>query len=232
MFTKNIFLTILLFLILSNQVLAQFDIRITAAYGSMSIKNQTSLNIHSIPESFYTAGLQADYYIKENFGLGIGADYYLNDDKFDVILTNYSHSYKAFDRWEADPVAREYEFTVKSNTPDIIEQNALSFIELPISAIRNFPLSNKVKLATRLGFKVGIPLQGKYVLNQSDLYTRLYFKEWDLELFNIPAHGLYDSRTDWHPNGELNLNLAFSIFSEVGLDFHPSLFKVRLSGYF
>jgi hypothetical protein len=83
-----------------------------------------------------------------------------------------------------------------------------------------------------MGVKVGIPLQSTYVLNESDLYTRLYFEEWDLELFNIPAHGLYDSRKDWHPEGELNLNTAFSVFSEVGLDFPVSLLKVRLSGYF
>ena len=55
---------------------------------------------------------------------------------------------------------------------------------------------------------------------------------WDLELFDIPAHGLYDSRTDWHPEGELNLNPTLSIFSEIGLDFPVALFKVRISGYF
>jgi len=217
---------------LVNTVLAQFDIRLTSAYGSMSLKPTTSLNIHAKPESFITAGLQADYYISDNFGIGIGADYYLKDSKFDVILSDYSHSYKGIDRWEADPIPREYEFTIRSNAPDIIEQNTLSFIDIPVSAIYSFPLSSNVYLSTRLGFKAGLPQHGKYALTESDLYTRLYFEEWDLELFNIPAHGLYDSRTDWHPEGELNLNTAFSIFSEVGLDFPVSLLKVRLSGYF
>ena len=137
------------------------------------------------------------------------------------------------DNWENDPYLREYEFTIRSNKPDITEQNTMSFVEIPVSIIYSFPISsNKTHLATRLGVKVGIPLESKYILSDSDLYTRLYFEEWDLELFDIPAHGLYDSRTDWHPNGELNLNPAFSIFSEIGLDFPVSLFKVRISGYF
>jgi len=203
---------------LVNTVLAQFDIRLTSAFGSMSLNPTTNLNIHVNPESFITAGLQADYYITNNFGVGIGADYYIQDSKFDVILSDYSHSYKGIDRWEADPIPRAYEFTVKSNAPDIIEQNTMSFIDFPVSAVYTFPLSSNVYLATRLGLKVGIPLHSTYVLSESDLYTRLYFEEWDLELFNIPAHGLYDSRTDWHPEGELNLNNAFSIFSEVGID--------------
>jgi len=212
--------------------LAQLDIRLTSAYGSMSLKPKTSLNIHAKPESFITAGLQADYYITDYFGVGIGADYYIQESKFDVMLSDYSHSYEGIDSWDADPVPRPYEFTIKSNAPDIIEQNTLSYIDFPVSAIYSFPIFNNVFLATRLGLKVGFPMQGKYVLNESDLYTRLYFEEWDLELFNIPAHGLYDSRTDWHPEGELNLNTAFSIFSEVGIDFPVSLLKVRVSGYF
>jgi len=232
MLTKKIYLSVFIYLMLVKSVLAQFDFRLTSAYGSMSLKPVTSLNIQINPASFFTAGLQSDYYISNNFGVGIGADYYLQDSKFDVILSDYSHSYQGIDRWEADPVPRTYEFTIKSNATDIIEQNTLSFIDIPVSAIYTFPVSNNVYLATRLGIKVGIPLQSSYVLNESDLYTRLYFEEWDLELFNIPAHGLYDSRTDWHPEGELNLNTAYSIFSEVGLDFPVSLLKVRLSGYF
>ncbi len=79
---------------------------------------------------------------------------------------------------------------------------------------------------------MGLPINNNsYILKESDLYTRLYFEEWDLELFNIPAHGLYDSRTDWHPEGELNLNKEFSVFSELGVDFPLSFLKVRLSGY-
>ena len=232
MLLRRIYLTILLFTMLVNTVLAQLDIRLTAAYGSTSLKPITSLDIGIESGNFITTGFQADYYLTDNFGFGIGADYYIQDSKFDVILSNYSHSYKGIDSWEVDPFPREYEFTIRSNAPDIIEQNTLSFIDIPVSAIYTFPIFNNVYLATRLGIKVGIPLNSNYVLNESDLFTRLYFEEWDLELFNIPAHGLYDSRTDWHPEGEIKLNRAYSIFSEVGLDFPVSPLKVRVSGYF
>lgn len=232
MLTKKIYLTILIYLILVNTVLAQLDIRLTSAYGSMSLNPETSLNINIESENFITVGFQADYYVSNNFGIGIGADYYVKNCKSDVILSNYSHRYREIDNWEGDLVPREYEFTIRSNVPDIIEQNTLSFIDFPVSVVYSLPVINNINLVTRLGLKVGLPLNSTYVLKQSDLYTRLYFEEWDLELFNIPAHGLYDSRTDWHPEGELNLNTVFSIFSEVGLDFPVSFLKVRLSGYF
>lgn len=232
MLKRKIYLTILIFLMLVNTVLAQLDIRLTSAYGKMSLNPKTDLKINIEPENFLTVGLQADYYISDNFGIGIGADYYLLDSKFDVILSNYSHNYKGIDNWEGDPVPREYEFTVRSNAPDIIEQNTMSFIDIPVSAIYRFPIAKNLKLAARVGLKAALPLNNNYRLNQSDLFTRLYFEEWDLELFDIPAHGLYDNRTDWHPEGDLNLNMAFSIFSELGLDFPVSLLKVRISGYF
>jgi len=209
MLTKKIYLTILIYLILVSTVLAQFDVRLTSGFGIMYLKPITSLNLNIKSENFVTVGIQSDYYITDNVGLGIGADYYIQKSKFDIQLLDYSHSYKGIDNWEADPDPRAYEFTIKSNAPEIVEQNTMSFLEFPVSVIYRFPLIKKTYLATRLGLKVGIPINGTYVLRYSDLYTRLYFEEWDLELFNIPAHG-----------------------SEVGLDFPVSLLKVRVSGYF
>jgi len=179
-----------------------------------------------------TIGLQADCYVSNNVGLGVGVDYYIRESKFDVKLSDYSHKYRGIDNWGADPVPREYEFTVKSNVPDIVEQNAMSYIDFPISVFYRIPLNDKIDLDTRLGVKMDLLLKSSYQLRESDLYTRLYFEEWDLELFKIPAHGLYDSRTDWHPSGEINLAKVFSLFSEVGLDFSLALLKIRISGYF
>jgi len=232
MLTNKIYLTILMVLMLLNAVFAQLDIRLTSAFGNISLMPETKLNMNVEPENFITVGLQVDYYITKNFGVGFGGDYYVKENEFDVILSNYSHGYKGVDNWESDPIPREYDFTVRSNAPEILEQNTMSFIDIPVSAVYTFPVLNNAYLVTRLGVKVGIPLKDYYTLKESDLYTRLYFEEWDLELFDIPAHGLYDSRIDWHPEGELNFNTAFSIFSELGIDFPVSFLKVRLSGYF
>jgi hypothetical protein len=232
MLTKKISLTILITHLLLNAVFAQLDIRLTSAFGNISLMPETKLNINVEPENFITVGLQADYYITKNFGVGIGADYQVKKNEFDVTLSDYSHGYKGIDNWEADPIPRAYDFTVRSNAPEILEQNTMSFIEVPVSVVYAFPVLNNAYLVTRLGVKAAIPLNDNYTLKESDLYTRLYFEEWDLELFDIPAHGLYDSRTDWHPEGELDLNTAFSVFSELGIDFPVSFLKVRLSGYF
>lgn len=233
MLTKKIYLTTFICLLLVNSAIAQFDIRLTSALGVMSFNPKTSLNIDIESVNFITAGIQADYFITDNFGVGLGADYYIHENKFNAVLSDYSHSYKGMDNWEGDPIPRQYDFTVKSNVPDIIEQNTMSVIDFPVSFIYKYPIINNVFLAARLGIKVGLPInKNSYLLKESDLYTRLYFEEWDLELFNVPAHGLYDSRTDWHPEGELNINKEYSVFSELGVDFPASFLKIRLSGYF
>ena len=52
---------------LVNAVLAQLDIRLTSAYGKMSLKPVTGLNLNIESGNFLTVGLQADYYISDNF---------------------------------------------------------------------------------------------------------------------------------------------------------------------
>lgn len=232
MFKKIIYITIIICLVLVKAVSAQFDVRLTSTYGNISLNPVTDLNIHIDHQSFITTGLQVDYYISDNLGFGLGIDYHIRDGKFDIILSDYNHKYKGIDNWGVDPIPREYEFTIKSNAPDIVEQNTMSFVDFPVSWVWRIPINDKLSLDTRFGVKMGFPLNSNYELKESDLYTRLYFEEWDLELFNIPAHGLYDSRTDWHPNGEISINKVFSIFSEIGLDFPMSLVKVRVSGFF
>ncbi len=228
----RIYLCVFFNVCLISTGVAQFDFRLTSSYGNMYIHPDSELNIDIESEKFLTAGIQIDYYITNNFGVGIGTDYFLRKNEFEPILSDYSYNYRSFDNWEIDPFLRNYEFIIRSNSTDIIEQNILSFVEVPVSALYSFPIFQSAFLVTRLGLKMGIPLDKEYVLKSSDLFTRLYFEEWDLELFNIPAHGLYDSRTDWHPEGQLNLNYPLSLFSEIGVDFPISSLKVRLSGYF
>ncbi len=229
---NRIYLCFLLNICLTNIAEAQFDVRLTSSYGNIYIIPDTELNIEIDSDKFLTAGIQVDYYLSNHIGLGIGADYYLRKNVFEPILSDYSHEYSSTDDWEVDPFLRNYDFIIRTNSSDVIEQDILSFIEIPVSALYSFPIFSNAFLVTRVGLKMGIPLNKEYVLKESDLYTRLYFEEWDLELFNIPAHGLYDSRTDWHPEGELNLNNPVSFFSEIGVDFPVSSIKVRLSGYF
>lgn len=231
MAVKRIVITIAFgLLIISTQ--AQWDIRLTAGYGQMNLASQTHLDMTIQSDNYLTAGVQIDYYITERFGLGIGGDYYLVNPAFDVILSRYEHQYKGTDNWEVDPFPRDYEFTVRSNAPELLEQNRVAMIDIPISAVYSFPLFNNVFFTSRLGFKVGIPQESSYELIRSDLFTRIYFEEWDLEVFEVPAHGLYDSRTDWHPRGELNMNSVQSLFGGLGLDFPLSRIKLRVTGYF
>ncbi len=210
-----------------------FDIRAGVGFNRNTLNIQSDLNFNPSNSVNYNLSpfISVDYYFSKNWGIGLGVEY--NRFRFMNTLSNYKHSYKGTDNWEGDPVARNYEFFIESNNTDIEEATVMHYLAIPVSAVYKQSLSAKTNLIARAGFKIGIPLSGSYRLENSNLKTRLYFEEWDLELFNIPAHGLYDSRTDWHPEGETTLALATSVFAELGFGYQlsPSI-NSRISAYY
>ncbi len=77
---------------------------------------------------------------------------------------------------------------MKSKASEIYVLNTISLLDIQVSGVFNFPVRKDSFFTTRLGFKVGIPLSDSYILKSSDLYNRLYFDEWKLELFHIPDY--------------------------------------------
>lgn len=210
-----------------------FDIRAGLGFNRNTLSIQSDLDFNPSNSANYNIMpfISADYYFNKNWGVGLGVEY--NRYRFINTLSNYKHSYKGTDNWEGDPVARNYEFFIESNNTNIEEATVMHYLDIPISAVYRHSLSAKSNLTARAGLKIGIPLASSYRLENSNLKTRLYFEEWDLELFNIPAHGLYDSRTDWHPEGETALTLASSVFAELGVGYQlSSSVNSRISAYY
>lgn len=210
-----------------------FDIRVGLGFNMNTLNIQSKLEFKPSNSVNYNMApfISADYFFNKRWGAGLGVEY--NRYRFMNSLSNYKHSYTGTDNWEGDAVSRNYEFFIESNNTDIDEATVMHYLDIPVSAIYRQALSAKTTLIVRAGLKIGIPLAGNYLLENSNLKTRLYFEEWDLELFNIPAHGLYDSRTDWHPDGETSLALSTSVFAEFGFGYQlsPSI-NSRISAYY
>lgn len=199
-----------------------FEIRAGLAINRNTLNIKSKLNFSPSNSTNYNIApfLIADYYFNENWGAGLGIEY--NRYRFTNTLSEYKHSYIGTDNWEGDPVARSYEFFIESNNTNIEEAVIMHYLDIPVSAFYKQTLSEKTNLTARVGFKIGLPLAGQYRLENSNLKTRLYFGEWDLELFNIPAHGLYENRTDWHPKGNTSLAVSISAFAQLGIGYRLS----------
>lgn len=216
-----------------GQTIPPIDIRIGTGAGAYNLNIESELDMTSKSSGFLNPAIfiQADYYLNENVGVGIGLEG--NSYRFDNTLSDYAHSYTGVDNWEGDPTAREYEFFIGSNETDIVEQARMNYLGVPVSMVYLYALNEKIGLTGRGGLKISFPLSGSYRLEGSNLKTRLYFEEWDLELFEVPAHGLYESRTDWHPGGDLKLKTAISAFAEIGLGYQINAWlNTRVSAYF
>jgi hypothetical protein len=210
-----------------------FDIRAGVGFNrnTLNIQSDRDFNLSNSANYNINPFISADYYFTENLGAGLGVEY--NRFRFMNTLSNFKHSYTGTDNWESDPVARNYEFFIESNDTDIDEATVMHYLDIPVAAVYRHALSAKTILTARAGLKIGIPLKGSYQLENSNLKTYLYFEEWDLKLSNIPAHGLYDSRTNWHPDGKTTLSLATSVFAEFGIGYQllPSI-NSHISAYY
>lgn len=209
-----------------------WDVRIAAALGNSSFSTHSDYNITSKANKFNSIGLTANYNITSAFGFAFGAEYKTSNSS--LTLSNYNASYQGIDNWEGDTEPRNYVFSIDGNNTDIAEDVSISYIGIPISLFYNIPLSQKINLVSRLGFTpLAMPIKSNHKLTTSDLTTQLYFNEWDLLLHDIPAHGLYTNRTNWHPDNPLDVNYMYSIFGEIGFDF-PFLvvFRTNLSFYY
>lgn len=207
-----------------------WDVRLTGTFGQALIPSSSNYQISSQPGFNYGGGIEVDYLVKERWGVGIGVVYQSLSSY--LALSGYSATVFGTDSWNGDPTQRNYEFYINTNNTDVVDLIEITSVDIPIYAYYKYPIKKNTFIDFRGGLQLSFPRESTSQLHTSDLFTRLYFEEWDLLLFEIPAHGLYDSRTDWHPTQTIETPVLASMLLSVGMDF-PFLrvLQMRASGY-
>lgn len=81
-------------------------------------------------------------------------------------------------------------------------QNAL-FFEIPLVAQFKSTLSQKFRLLASAGFKIGIPISTSYKTTGGMIQTTGFYKEWNVELSDLPQYGLSTTSTSFQGNYSL-----------------------------
>jgi OmpA-OmpF porin, OOP family len=150
------------------------------------------------------------YFFRENWGIAVGMGIQTNKSKATV---NFTLSQNAVD---ADGDNCEYR-TYFSEWKE--KQNAI-FLEIPISGIYRYSINRKIDLLGTLGIKIAVPLYAKYKVTSGRLTTTGYYKQWNVELSDMPQHD-FSTITEKY-NSDVTLKKLLALDMEIG-----SLYKMN-----
>ena len=151
-------------------------------------------------------GLGYTYYFDRHFGILLGAElaFYGSDFK----LNNLSGSYLTVD---ADDEAINYNTTVKGYE----ERQRMMNVNIPL--MLQYQTAGKHKFYAGLGFKLGIPVSGKYkIADGATLTASGYYHETMQELFDQRdlGYGTFDGSSQ---KGDIDFKLAYMGAAEAGM---------------
>lgn len=100
------------------------------------------------------------------------------------------------------------------------EEQSATLIDIPLAATYRYALSPKLSLTASAGAKISIPIKSTYKTTSGTIVTTGYYKQWDVELSDVPEQGLrtYEERT----SGDITLRPAVALLAEAGASYQLS----------
>jgi OmpA-OmpF porin, OOP family len=94
------------------------------------------------------------------------------------------------------------------------EKQSALFLEIPLGAIYQYPVNRRFEVLTNIGVKIAIPILDKYKVKSGELTTTGYYRQWNVELTDMPQHG-FATITEKY-NGNINLKTTVALDIEAG----------------
>lgn len=200
---KLIFIFILISCVhLNAQEYLKHEFSVGAFGGIMSLN-------HKMPEGNVSdkisggIGFGYTYFFNGNIGLSSGLDFAFYNQKLQIDELSENHA--AFDL----DIQKDFDFryTLKNYEE---EQNAF-YLNIPIMLNYQFGKSRKVRFYGAGGFKIGLPVNGKYKTTSGELATSGYYPHTGDLIDDIPFRGFgnFDVRSfDDKVKYKMSFNLA------------------------
>lgn len=208
--TMKKILSALFIIILSSHITAQeyqkHEFSVGAFGGLMSLEHKLTVGKSS---SSFSAGIGFGYtyFFKENMGLATGVDLTFYNQKIE--LDEFLGNHQAFD------IDRQIDFDFRYTLKDYAENQNAFYLNIPIMLHYQFGTSKKVKFYAAGGFKVGLPINGKYKSESGDLKTAGYFPHNGDLIDDIPFRGFGEFDVKQNED-KLNYKVSFNLAFEGG----------------
>lgn len=185
------------------------EILVFGATGLSTLKYESKVGNYK--SGFKSAfGLRDNYYLNNHWSLATGVEL-----SFSVAKTNidtYSDAYNSNDG--------EYDFEFRTTVSDYEEKQKATFLDIPIIAQFQLPVSPKSQLYVAGGVKLGFPLSQRYEVSSARMQNSGFYPDWSgeedlvLDEQKFMGFGTFDRKAI---KGELDFKMAYLFSLETGI---------------
>lgn len=119
----------------------------------------------------------------------------------------------------------------KTKYSSLMEDQKAIMLMFPISVEYYYPLYKTMDIYSSLGVEVDVPQQVSYEIASGEIESRGYYKDYNVELFNLPQHNFGSIASDY--GGDVKMANSLSVLGELGGMFHLSQqLSLIIAGYF
>lgn len=205
-----IFITLVAFGITLNGQEQEHQLQIKLTGSSLSLYDN-SPNLESTAGSAFGFEFSYPYSFNDRWGLrgGLGLSFLNSKSELD----NYEHTNGMFNDSDGDP------YTSYLYLNNWMESQNITLLEIPVVVTFQEPLNSNstLNLYCDLGFRIGIPVSSKYEVTSGSYEDQGFYEQYDLLLKDVEGH--FESVTDYHPAGDINLKTCFMLTSSLGLKY-------------
>ncbi|MDQ1772036.1 OmpA family protein [Labilibaculum sp. A4] len=151
----------------------------------------------------YGFHLSYSYFLNSHWGVQTGIG--MQKCRTEAIL-NYQSSTS-----EIDSDGDSYEF--RNRFDNWQEKQDVFFVDIPLSLQYQKMLGKKFGILAGLGAQISIPAQATYETTGGEMVTTAYYSQWNVELYDLPQHGLGSITTKY--KGDISLNPSYSAIAEL-----------------
>lgn len=151
-----------------------------------------------------TLNLGYSYFFNPNWGVSAGLGLQTSQAKGTL---NFMNKMAAVDG-EGDS------FELRTYFNNWEEKQTSIFFEVPVGVQHQRWFNGKNGILGFAGAIISIPVSSSYKVTSGTITTSGYYKQWNVELTDMPQHGF--STESERPSGNITLNTSFSLFAEMG----------------
>jgi hypothetical protein len=156
--------------------------------------------------------LEMGYFFSKNIGISLGFGYGGYSAKLSIQQNESSFS-------SSDSEDDTFQMRITGN--QIVEEQKLSFLNIPLCAILQFPIGNKLDIFIQPGFQMAFPLNKKYTDKGVFTYNG-YYSQYNVLLTNLPDYG-FPSNYNTSVSNELKVKpQVTSLLVSAGINYSLS----------
>ncbi len=105
-------------------------------------------------------------------------------------------------------------YELRTYYTDWQEKQQVLYLDIPLTGLYRFALTEKISIQASAGAKVSFPLQTSFKTLGGEITTTGYYDQWNLELTDLPPYGFYTPSTSF--SGRFKKKTSYMGVADLG----------------